>query len=158
MERIFTLCLIAFFTLCGHLAGDARAQGDVHSYGAPITPDGAISTAEFVKAMRTADSLNTKLECEIITSCTKKGCWMSVKLPGDEKMMVRFKDYGFFVPTEGLEGKKAVIQGQATRETVDVATLRHYAEDAGKSREEIAKITEPEHKLMFLAEGVLITF
>lgn len=158
MERIFALCLLSFFALCGHLAGSAHAQGDVHSYGDAITADGAIGTTEFVKAMRTSDSLAVKLECEIITSCVKKGCWMSVKLPGDEKMMVRFRDYGFFVPTEGLEGKKAVIQGHATRETVDVATLRHYAEDAGKSKEEIAKITEPEHKLMFLADGVLITF
>jgi len=39
-----------------------------------------------------------------------------------------------------------------------VATLRHYAEDAGKSKEEIEKITEPETNLMFLADGVLITF
>ena len=73
-------------------------------------------------------------------------------------MMVRFKDYGFFVPTKGLEGRRAVMQGYASKETTDVATLRHYAEDAGKSKEEIAKITEPETSLMFLADGVLITF
>jgi hypothetical protein len=50
------------------------------------------------------------------------------------------------------------MKGWATKETVDVATLRHYAEDAGKSKEEIAKITEAETNLMFLAEGVQITF
>jgi hypothetical protein len=38
-----------------------------------------------------------------------------------------------------------------------VATLRHYAQDAGKSKEEIDKITEPKHMLTFLADGVLIT-
>lgn len=155
MQRIFTLCLLSYLILCGHVA---IAQSDVHRYGEAITADGAMSTTNFVKAMKSTDSLATKLECEIITSCVKKGCWMSVKLPNDEQMMVRFKDYGFFVPTEGLEGKRAVLQGYATRETVDVATLRHYAEDAGKSKDEIAKITEPEHKLMFLADGVLITF
>jgi hypothetical protein len=83
---------------------------------------------------------------------------MTVKMPDGGNMMVRFLDYGFFVPTEGLEGKKAVMKGMASKETVDVATLRHYAEDAGKSKEEIAKITEPETNLMFLADGVLITY
>ena len=73
-------------------------------------------------------------------------------------MKVRFMDYGFFVPTKGLEGKKAVMQGTATREVVDVPTLRHYAEDAGKSKEEIELITDPETNLMFLADGVLITY
>lgn len=134
------------------------AQGDVHSYGDKISADGAMSTADFAKAMSQTDSLATKLDCEIITSCVKKGCWMTVKMPDGQDMMVRFKDYGFFVPTKGLEGKRAVLQGHATKEVVDVATLRHYAEDAGKSKEEIEKITEPEHNLMFLADGVLITF
>ncbi len=141
------------------LAPAAQAQDKtVKSYGAEITPDGAMSAADFTKAMSTTDSMAVKLNCEVITSCTKKGCWMTVQLPDGNDMMVRFKDYGFFVPTHGLEGKQAVIQGYATKETVDVPTLRHYAEDAGKSKEEIEKITEPEHNLMFLADGVLITF
>ncbi len=156
--------LFAFSALltfaCNTAPTDALAQekGNVSSYGAPITADGAISTADLVKKMTTTDSLATKVQCEIITSCTKKGCWMTVQLPDGEKMMVRFKDYAFFVPKEGLEGHHAVIQGYASKETTDVATLRHYAEDAGKSKEEIAKITEPETNLMFLADGVLITF
>lgn len=159
MKKTFTIGLMALLTAaCGLRSTELPAQDNVHGYGAAITADGAIGTKEFVKAMAATDSLAVKLECEIITSCVKKGCWMSVVLPEGEKMMVRFKDYGFFVPTEGLEGKRAVIQGHATRETVDVATLRHYAEDAGKSKEEIAAITEPEHNLMFLADGVLITF
>ncbi|MBK9176897.1 MAG: DUF4920 domain-containing protein [Flavobacteriales bacterium] len=136
----------------------AAQDKNVKSYGAAITPDGAINTANLAKAMSQTDSMAVKLECEIITSCTKKGCWMTVQMPEGKEMMVRFKDYGFFVPTKGLEGKHAVLQGYATKEIVDVATLRHYAEDAGKSKEEIAKITEPEHSLMFLADGVLITF
>lgn len=140
------------------LAQETADPSRVKSYGDAITPDGALSTAEFLKAMAGTDSLAAKLECEIVTSCVKKGCWMDVKLPDGEVMKVRFKDYGFFVPTQGLEGKKAVMQGYATKETTDVPTLRHYAEDAGKSKEEIEKITTPETSLMFLADGVLITY
>ena len=137
--------------------GPVNAQ-ETKSYGDVITPDGAITSADLVKSMSVTDSMATKVECEIVTSCIKKGCWMDVQLPGGDVMKVRFKDYGFFVPTNGLEGKRAVLQGYATKETTDVATLRHYAEDAGKSKEEIEKITEPEHSLMFMADGVLITY
>ncbi len=164
MTKHFLFAATAAFALaCNTAPQNAVAQetadpSRVKSYGDAITPDGALSTAEFLKAMAATDSLATKLECEIVTSCVKKGCWMDVKLPDGDVMKVRFKDYGFFVPTQGLEGKKAVMQGYATKETTDVPTLRHYAEDAGKSKEEIEKITTAETSLMFLADGVLITY
>ncbi len=149
--------------LCGALlllgcaqAAPSAAQSGMKSYGKEITADGAISTAAFAKAMEATDSLATKLEAEVITSCRVKGCWMDVRMPDGSPMKVRFVDYKFFVPKEGMEGKRAILQGTATRETIDVPTLRHYAEDAGKSKEEIAKITEPKHQLTFLAEGVLV--
>ncbi|MCB9169260.1 MAG: DUF4920 domain-containing protein [Flavobacteriales bacterium] len=126
------------------------------SYGAEIIPDGAISIVQFMKMMDGKDSLQTKLACEVITSCTKKGCWMDVQLPEGKVMKVRFKDYGFFVPTHGLEGKTAVLQGTAYREMIDVATLKHYAQDAGKSEAEIAEINGPEQSITFTADGVLI--
>jgi len=145
---------------CQTSSHDAVAQetspSEMTAYGDAITPDGAIGVDEFMKAMSTTDSLATKLDCAIITSCTVKGCWMDVELPDGGSMKVRFRDYGFFVPKQGLEGKRAIMQGSATRETFDVATLRHYAEDAGKSKEEIEAITEPKYVLTFLADGVLI--
>jgi hypothetical protein len=81
---------------------------------------------------------------------------MTVKMSDGASMMVRFRDYAFFVPKEGLEGKEVVMQGRAKKEVTSVAMLRHYAEDAGKSKEEIAAITEPETSWQFEADGVLI--
>ncbi len=154
---------MALTLACNTAAHELSAQegsddAKIKSYGEAIKADGAISTEQLMKEMGEKEEFATKFEGEIITSCAMKGCWMDVKLPNDEVMKVRFKDYGFFVPTKGLEGKRAVLQGTATRETIDVATLRHYAEDAGKSKEEVEQITEPENSLMFLADGVLITF
>jgi hypothetical protein len=37
-----------------------------------------------------------------------------------------------------------------------VEELKHLAEDAGKSKEEIEAITEPKEELKFLATGVLL--
>jgi hypothetical protein len=156
MRTLWFPILAALLFTC--VSGPLFAQGTVKSYGAAITPDNAISAGDLVKLMKGTDSLATKVEADVITSCTKKGCWMDVQLPDGSVMKVKFKDYGFFVPTQGLEGKRAVLQGHATKEVTDVATLRHYAEDAGQTPEQIAKITEPEESLFFIADGVLITF
>ena len=75
---------------------------------------------------------------------------------GEDTVFVRFLDYGFFVPTEGAEGKRTVVQGQAFYDTLTVPMLKHYAEDAGKSQEDIDAITEPELRLAFTATGVMI--
>lgn len=133
-----------------------RGPGSYISYGDAITPDGAIGMAEFEAAAARKDSLEAKVKGEIIESCTKKGCWMTVKMSDGSPMMVRFRDYGFFVPKQGLEGKEVVMQGRVKKEETSVAMLRHYAEDAGKSKEEIAAITEPEISWKFEADGVLI--
>ena len=81
---------------------------------------------------------------------------MTVPLGGDEEMMIRFKDYGFFVPKNAM-GNKAVFEGTAYRTVTTVEELRHYAEDAGESQEAIDAITEPLEEIAFLANGVVIT-
>lgn len=151
------LALLAACAAPDTKTADAAAPPVVYkAYGDSITAEGALAMADFAKAAAGKDSLDAKITAEIITSCTKKGCWMDVKMADGTPMKVRFKDYAFFVPTSGLEGKQAVLQGHATKEVTDVAMLRHYAEDAGRSPEEIAKITAPETSWSFVADGVLI--
>ena len=70
-------------------------------------------------------------------------------------MFVKFKDYGFFMPKD-IAGKRVVMDGYAFKEITPVDELRHYAEDEGKSPEEIAAIVEPKEELKFLAKGVLL--
>ena len=99
--------------------------------------------------------VEAKIEGEIIETCAKKGCWMKMRADNDT-LMVRFKDYGFFVPKEGVDGKHVIVNGEAFYDTLTVDLLRHYAEDAGKTEEEIMTITEPEYVLSFTANGVII--
>ena len=80
---------------------------------------------------------------------------MNLKVDEDT-IFVKFKDYGFFVPKTGVESKLAFISGNISKDTISVERLRHYAEDAGKSFNEIEKIVKPEFKLSFLADGVAI--
>ena len=98
---------------------------------------------------------DVKIEGKILSSCPMKGCWMKIKSEEDT-ILVRFKDYGFFVPKNGIEGEKAIVNGKISVEKLSVEQLRHYAVDAGKSQEEIKLIKEPQVSLTFLADGVYI--
>ena len=80
---------------------------------------------------------------------------MNVKVDSDT-LFVKFKDYGFFVPKSGVVGKKVLMTGKIFKDTISVERLKHYAEDAKKSVEEISLITEPEYKINMLASGVAI--
>ena len=89
-------------------------------------------------------------------TCQMKGCWMNIVTEDQQKIRVTFKDYGFFVPKEGVNGKKAVMSGELFEKMTSVEDLRHYAEDAGKSKDYIASITEPKKEFTFVASGVII--
>jgi hypothetical protein len=95
------------------------------------------------------------MTAEVIEVCQAKGCWMTLKLENGEEAMVKFKDYGFFMPKD-IAGKEVILNGKAFVNEVPVEEQRHYAEDAGKSKEEVAAITEPKKTYSFEADGVLI--
>ena len=97
----------------------------------------------------------TNISGQIIDVCPKKGCWMNVKVNTDT-VFVKFKDYGFFVPKSGIEGKQVLMSGKIFRDTITVERLRHYAEDAKKSKDEIELITAPEYKINMIANAVAI--
>tara|TARA_B110000003_G_scaffold207782_1_gene206686 strand:- start:369 stop:812 length:444 start_codon:yes stop_codon:yes gene_type:complete len=97
----------------------------------------------------------TNISGQIIDVCPKKGCWMNVLVDTDT-VFVKFKDYGFFVPKSGIEGKQILMSGEIFRDTISVDRLRHYAEDAKRSEKEIAQIVNPEYKINMIANGVAI--
>ena len=81
---------------------------------------------------------------------------MTMPISDKKEMRVTFKDYGFFVPREGVEGNTTFIHGTLKKEIIDVSTLKHYAMDAGKTEAEIEAIDEPVEEITFVANGVLI--
>ncbi len=107
------------------------------------------------KKLKKGDTLVVQFESNIKSVCKKKGCWMKMELKGDDQSFVKFKDYGFFVPLNA-DNSNAILNGKAFVDVESVEELRHYAKDAGKSKEEIAKINKPETTYAFLAEGVYI--
>lgn len=163
MKTLFIACLalatslscIAQKTDKQNKKATEKDNGNLIYRGKKITDEGAITTAELVEKMKTAEKVEAKVVADIVAVCQVKGCWMQVDLGNGEVMRVTFKDYGFFVPHDAT-GKRVVMEGVASQKTTSVDMLRHYAEDAGKSKEEIEAITEPERKLAFEAVGVII--
>lgn len=124
-------------------------------YGAIIEEDQVIPSTELVSLVQEKGTFEGKISGEINEVCTKKGCWFVMDLANGETMRVTFKDYGFFIPTNS-QGFPIVMEGIATITETDVDTQRHYAEDQGKSKEEIEAITAPKREITFEATGVVI--
>lgn len=141
-----------------HTEDSKTDEGNVKemtSFGEKINKEGAVPLHTLPTLMLKQDSLNIKLTGEIVEVCAKKGCWMVMDLGEGHLMRVTFRDYGFFVPQDVI-GRKAVISGTAKKETTSVERLRHYAEDAGKSPEEVKAIQAPKEEVVFIADGVLL--
>ncbi|MFD2600899.1 DUF4920 domain-containing protein [Flavobacterium suzhouense] len=138
---------------------ETAVKVDYASFGDKILADKAISKEEMIKkykSLKPGDTVNVKFKSKINAVCQKKGCWMSMALPGGKESFVKFKDYAFFVPLNATD-QEAIVSGKAFVSETSVAQLRHYAKDGGESDEAIAKITEPKIEYKFMADGVLIS-
>jgi hypothetical protein len=125
------------------------------SFGEGVKKGNVITTAEINKQLGDSTKKDMKVTGEVVLVCQKKGCFMNLAMPNGETMFVNFKDYAFFMPKD-LAGRKVVIDGFAERKETSVEDLKHFAEDAKKSPEEIAKITKPKKEIVFEAKGVVI--
>jgi len=164
LKKIVFACLTTvFLASCGSdqpaksegQSGDAANDGK--HFGAAIDASNAIAYDVLIPKMSNTDSLSVKVSGKVSEVCQKKGCWMTLvsDQPGQPEMRVTFKDYAFFMPKD-LAGKRVVVDGYAYVDETPVDVLRHYAEDAGKSKEEIEKITEPKREVSYEAFGVVV--
>ena len=154
MNKIAFALVFSLFTVAAFGQKVKQVNGD--DYGAGITAKTYVSYDDMFAELNKMDTVELTVRATVDEVCQAKGCWMTLtNASADESMMVRFKDYGFFVPKD-ISGKDVIIEGQAYATEVSVDELRHYAEDAGKSKEEIMKITEPEKQYAFLASGVRV--
>lgn len=125
------------------------------TFGAGTTAEGAVEVSTLPTFLSDKESGNIKVIAKVTDVCPKKGCWMSLEMPDKSTVFVKMKDYGFFVPLEMI-GKTVVIDGEAKKITTSVDELKHYAEDAKKSKEEIDAITEPKDEIRLTANGILV--
>jgi starvation-inducible outer membrane lipoprotein len=134
---------------------EASAAAEWQHFGAAVNQQEVVAAYKLTDMAAKEDSLLLTVKGEALSSCSKKGCWMKVKLAEGEEMRVTFKDYGFFVPKD-LTGEEVIFEGMLTHKMIDVETLQHYVQDAGASEEEVKQITDPKKEYSFEATGVLV--
>ena len=157
MKNCILLCLIVLAALASN-AQPPKVPADAGmAFGEKTTVENAISVEKLVTVMQAKEAgslVDVKITGKVTEVCRKEGCWIKVKSP-DGSMMVKMKDHAFLVPVI-LEGKSIVVSGIAEMKKTTVAELRHIAEDAGKTKAEIAKITEPKTEITVQAKGILV--
>ena len=169
MKNLLSLLLItSFLVACSSQTKEAETseienKGQVEEvksndgfYGEQIDVEGAIAMNVFLTEIEANDSMQVKMKGTIDKTCKMKGCWMTIVTNEGETMRVSFKDYGFFVPQEGMEGKEVIFEGMAKKKLTSVQELKHYAQDGGATKAELAAITEDSEELTFVANGVII--
>ena len=142
--------------VAGPPAGEAMV-GDY--YGAAVSlksEKDAITPAKLNQKLKSRVKMeNIAVKGKVTEVCDKKGCWMTIETENKEKFFVKMKDYSFFVPT-ALVGKNVILEGNAEAKIISVEEQQHYAEDAKKSKEEIAAITNPKEEIRFMASGIKV--
>jgi hypothetical protein len=165
MKRLFLVLALVAFSCKNEVKKETASEAvspigeeiAYASFGDEINDANALSASEMMERYKTlavGDTLEVKTVGKISEVCSVKGCWMKLDMGNDEIVRVTFKDYGFFMPLNA-EGE-VVINGKAFVSETSVDALKHYAEDAGKSQEEIDAITTPEMTYSFEADGVLL--
>ena len=160
MKKNNILCLIiGAIALLASCKTATTTTADANTFGAGVSKqDNPVAFATVINQLDSQDSVNVVMKAKVEEVCQAKGCWMNLvdnQGATDEALFVKFKDYAFFVPKD-IAGREVLIEGVAYTEETSVDELKHYAEDAKKTPEEIAAITEPIKEKKFMATGVVL--
>jgi len=96
-------------------ASKVSNEMEYSSYGDEISSENSLTAEEMEKGyqnLKVGDTVEVSFKTEVNEVCKAKGCWMKLDLPGDEDVMVKFEDYGFFVPKD-IDQKDVIVNGKA---------------------------------------------
>ena len=132
MKKILVLG-IAVFTCVTVMAQPPEGPANKGmTFGAKVTSEDAVDLKTIAAKVSSSKATDVKVKGKVVEVCKEMGCWLKMET-GNGKMMVKMKDHAFFVPLD-LVGKDVVIDGTAKMLITPVDELKHYAEDAKKSK------------------------
>ena len=143
--------LLGFVLLAQPPEGDAN-KGMI--FGKKTKAKGAIPVNELAAKLNGSEPAEVKVKGKVKEVCKAEGCWLKMET-ADGAMMIKMKDHAFLVPLS-MNGKTIVVDGTATLKETSVDMLKHYAEDAGKTKAEIDAITQPKKEITMQAKGILV--
>ncbi len=133
----------------------------LHAQTESISVFGTFTNPEnIVKVDKLESSLNNNkfegaVSGKVVEVCQSMGCWFKLEKADGTTLMVKAVDHGFAVPKD-MVGKTVLAEGKASVKEISQKDRKHYAEDAGQSKKEIAKIKGSSKEIMFMANGVKI--
>lgn len=154
MKKIF-LAIVLFAALAVHAQDKEKtpaARGVVYDV---VSEEKEAVSPDEIKTKLVNDTFEGQVKAKVTEVCKAEGCWIKVQKKDGSSMMVRAKDHAFVMP-ENIVGKTVLIEGHATIKEVSEEMRKHYAEDAGKAKKEIAKIKGSEKDVQFAASGVKV--
>ena len=98
------------------------------TFGGKVTMENAVTIADIYASPEKYEGKEIRIDGEIKQVCQHKGCWIKMS-DGEKELIVRFKDYGFFVPKDAATAK-VTIQGIFTAEAD-----KHVMEEASSQNE-----------------------
>ena len=153
MKKFFLLTIAVVLSVCAMAQPPKGPATAGMVFGQKTDSKGAITVDELASKV-SEEPTTIKVRGKVSDVCTKEGCWLKLETPSG-KIMVKMKDHAFLVPVD-INGKEIVVDGVAKMKVTSVKELQHYAEDAGKTKEEIAAIKEPKKEVVLNANGILV--
>ena len=149
---VFAAALLISITLMAQPPKGPAKKG--MGFGAKTTVTGAVAADALPALLEGKQIADVKVKGKVVEVCKAEGCWLRMQTPAGN-MLIKMKDHAFMVPL-AMNGKTIVAEGTATLKETTVEMLKHYAEDAGKSKEEIDAIKEPKKEIVLQATGILV--
>ncbi|MEJ0103038.1 MAG: DUF4920 domain-containing protein [Bacteroidota bacterium] len=151
MIKLSLTILVIFFSIAVR-AQEAAVPGVV--YG-EVKDKGQVITIDKLESNLKENKFEGKITGKVAEVCQAMGCWVKLQKSDGSTILVKAKDHGFAMPKD-IVGKDVVIDGEATVKEVSEKMRRHYAEDAGKTKEEIEKIKGSSKEVTIAANGVKV--
>jgi hypothetical protein len=146
--------LIGGFILLSFIvkAQDAAVSGAV--YG-EVKDKGEVVSIDKLESNLKENKYEGKITGKVVEVCQAMGCWVKLQKTDGTTVLVKAKEHAFTMPKD-IVGKNVVVDGEATVKEVTEKMRKHYAEDAGKSKEEVAKIKGSSKEVTVTANGVKV--
>lgn len=149
-----TVILLAFLMLLSSAyAQDIPSAEKGTNYGKPFSIAGALTAEQWQTKMK-EKQFTAQVKGKVVEVCQAMGCWIKIIAPNGDTVLAKTDDE-FFMPKD-IAGKTVVVNADASVQERSVKELKHYAKDAGKSKEEIDKITAPKKELTLKLKGVTV--
>ncbi len=154
-KLLFSLFALSVVVAAGAQESDIKPAAKGVTYGTLAKTKQAPITIDQLDQKMTNDEFNGRITGKVTEVCQAMGCWFKVEKADGTSVMVKTKDHSFFLP-QNLVGKTVIVDGTAKVKEVTEAQRKHFAEDGGKSKEEIEKIKGSEKGVQVVAAGVQV--